>query len=358
MSPAPSPSSPLAVLADGSPLRVALLAPISWRVPPRHYGPWERVVSLLAEGLVSRGVAVTLFATADSITRAKLVGTCPHPYSEDDTLDPKVWECLHISEVFERAAEFDLIHNHFDFLPLSYSALVATPVVTTIHGFSSPRILPVFEKYDASTHYVSISDADRSPGLHYVATVHHGIPLDEFALRRDSDGYLLFFGRIHPEKGVAEAIEVARRTGRRLVIAGIVQDRAYFESEVAPHVDGDRVAYVGSVGPDERSEVLGGAYALLHLIGFDEPFGLSMIEAMACGTPVIAIGRGSVPEVVSDGESGFVVSDLDTATAAVARVADLDRSAVRSHVEQHFSAARMTEDYLRVYHQVIGRSPP
>ncbi len=355
MTPVRSRSSPPTVPADGSPLRVAMLAPISWRVPPRHYGPWERVVSLLTEGLVSRGVAATLFATTDSITRAKLVGTCPHPYSEDDTLDPKVWECLHVSEVFERAAEFDLIHNHFDFLPLSYSGLVATPVVTTIHGFSSPRILPVFEKYDAATHYVSISDADRSPKLHYVATVHHGIPLDEFSFQPESDGYLLFFGRIHREKGTAEAIEVARRTGRRLVIAGIVQDQAYFEREVAPHVDGDRVAYVGSVGPDERAKVLGGAYALLHLIGFDEPFGLSMIEAMACGVPVIAIGRGSVLEVVTDGESGFIVSDLDAATAAVARIVDLDRSAVRRHAERHFSAERMTEDYLRVYREVLGR---
>jgi glycosyltransferase involved in cell wall biosynthesis len=334
-------------------LRVAMLAPISWRVPPRHYGPWERVVALLTESLVRHGVAVTLFATADSITKATLVGTCPRPYSEDDTLDPKVWECLHISEVFERADEFDLIHNHFDFLPLSYSALVTTPLVTTIHGFSSPRILAVFEKYDASSHYVSISDADRSPKLDYVATVHHGIALDEFELQADSDGYLLFFGRIHREKGTAEAIEVARRSGRRLIIAGIVQDQSYFEREVAPHIDDDRVRYLGSVGPDKRAEVLAGAAALLHLIDFDEPFGLSMIEAMACGVPVIAIGRGSVPEVVVDGVTGFIVSDLDTATTAVRHIDDLDRRAVRRHVEDHFSVERMTDGYLRVYDKVL-----
>jgi glycosyltransferase involved in cell wall biosynthesis len=332
-----------------------MLAPISWRVPPRHYGPWERVVALLTEGLVARGVAVTLFATADSITEATLVGTCPRPYSEDDTLEPKVWECLHISEVFERADEFDLIHNHFDFLPLSYSGLVETPLVTTIHGFSSPRILPVFEKYNASSHYVSISDADRNPKLDYVATVYHGIDLDEFDLRADSDGYLLFFGRIHREKGTAEAIEVARRTGRRLIIAGIVQDRAYFEREVAPHIDDDHVRYIGSVGPDERAEILGGAVALLHLINFDEPFGLSMVEAMACGVPVIAIGRGSVPEVVVDGVTGFIVTDLDTATAAVQRISELDRSAARKHVEDHFSVERMTDGYLRVYQEVRRR---
>ncbi len=339
-------------------LRLAMLAPISWRVPPRRYGPWERVVSLLTEGLVGRGVAVTLFATADSITQAQLAGTCPRPYSEDGGLEPKVWECLHIAEAFERADEFDLIHNHFDFLPLSYSGLVETPVVTTIHGFSSPRILPVFEKYNERTYYVSISDADRSPHLDYVATVHHGIPLDEFTLRRDSDGYLVFFGRIHPEKGTADAIEVARRAGRPLVIAGIIPDQNYFDREVAPHIDGDRVRYLGPVGPDKRNEVLGGADALLHLIHFDEPFGLSMIEAMACGVPVIAIGRGSVPEIVVNGETGFVVSDVDTAVVAVERIGALDRAAVREHVEARFSVDRMTDAYLGVYQEVLRHHRP
>ncbi len=338
---------------DGARLRQAMLAPISWRVPPRHYGPWERVVAVLTEGLVARGVAVTLFATTDSITRARLAGSCPRPYSEDGSLEPKVWECLHIAEVFERADEFDLIHNHFDFLPLSYSGLVDTPVLTTIHGFSSPRILPVFEKYNERTYYVSISDADRSPRLDYVATVHHGIPLDEFTPRSDSDGYLLFFGRIHPEKGTADAVEVARRAGRPLVIAGIIQDQHYFDREVAPHVDGDRVRYLGPVGADKRSEILGGADALLHLIHFDEPFGLSMIEAMACGVPVIAIGRGSVPEIVVNGETGFVVSDRQAALAAVERLGALDRAAVRKHVEARFSAERMTDAYLRVYQEVL-----
>jgi len=333
-----------------------MLAPISWRVPPRHYGPWERVASLLTEGLVARGVAVTLFATADSITKAVLAGPCPRPYSEDDTLDPKVWECLHISEVFERAGEFDLIHNHFDFLPLSYSGLVDTPVVTTIHGFSSPRIIPVYEKFNASNHYVSISDADRSPKLDYVATVHHGIAIEEFPLQKHADGSLLFFGRIHPEKGAAEAIEVAHRSGRRLIMAGIIQDEAYFEREVAPHIDGDRVRYLGSVGPDKRAQVLGAADALLHLISFDEPFGLSMVEAMACGVPVIGIGRGSVPEVVVDGETGFIVANLDEATAAVRRLDELDRSAARKHVKDHFSAERMTDGYLSVYEKVLQRS--
>jgi len=204
-------------------LRVAVLAPISWRVPPRHYGPWEQFVSLLTEGLVERGLDVTLFATADSITKAHLVGTAPRGYSEDATIDAKAWECLHISAVFERASEFDLIHNSFDFLPLSFSGLVDTPVVTTIHGFSSEQILPVYQKYDGRSHYV----------------IHHGIDMGAFTLGTGPRDYLLFFGRIHPDKGTEEAIFVARRAGLPLVIAGIVQDRDYFERVVEPHVDGE-----------------------------------------------------------------------------------------------------------------------
>src|SRR6266702_1476577 len=288
-------------------MRVAMLAPISWRVPPRHYGPWEQFVSLLAEGLVSRGVDVTLFATADSITEARLVGTAPTGYSEDPGLDPKAWEGLHISAVFERETEFDLIHNSFDFLPLTYSGLVDTPVVTTTHGFSSERIVPVFEKYNGRGYYVAISDADRHENLDYVATIHHGIDLSEFDLERESGEYLLFFGRIHPDKGTVEAIEVAERAGMPLTIAGIIQDRDYFERLVEPRIDGKRVRYIGPVGRDRRGELLGGARALLHLVNFDEPFGFSVVEVMACGTPVIASARGSMPELVREGESGLLV---------------------------------------------------
>lgn len=330
-----------------------MLAPISWRVPPRHYGPWERVVSLLTEGLVERGIEVTLFATADSITRARLVSVCPRPYSEDSSIDPKVWESLHISAVFERAAEFDLIHNNFDFLPLTYSGLVRTPVLTTIHGFSSERIVPVYEKYNGRAYYVAISNADRHLKLDYVATIYHGIALEEFTLRRERGDYLLFFGRIHPEKGAAEAIEVARRAGRRLIIAGVIQDQDYFDREVAPHLDGDHVQYIGSVGPDRRDEVLGGAYALLHLINFDEPFGLSMVEAMACGTPVIARGRGSVPEIVRQGETGLIVDTVAQAVEAVNLAGRLDPARLRQHVDENFSRDRMVDNYIKVYEEVL-----
>jgi glycosyltransferase involved in cell wall biosynthesis len=312
------------------------------------------VVSLLAEELVRMGLDVTLFATADSQTRAKLVATCPHPYSEDPSVDPKVAECLHISEAFERSADFDLIHNHFDFLPLTYSGLVDTPLLTTIHGFSSPSILPVYRKYNARSHYVAISDADRSPELDYIATIHHGIDIAQFPFAEAHGEYLLFFGRIHPEKGVYEAIQVAQRAGIKLVIAGIVQDQDYFHSRVEPYLDGDTVEYVGAVGPAARAEVLGGALGLLHLISFDEPFGLSMVESLASGTPVIAFGRGSIPEIIKHAENGYIVADVEQAVEAVAAIRSLDRTACRVDAEQRFSHARMASDYVRVYRQILN----
>jgi glycosyltransferase involved in cell wall biosynthesis len=336
------------------PLRVAVLAPISWRVPPRAYGPWEQFASLLTEGLVERGVEVTLFATGDSETTARLASVVPRGYSEDPDAIAKVSECLHIAHVFERAAEFDVIHNSFDFLPLSYSALVETPVLTTIHGFSSPGILPVFQRYDSSTAYVAISEADRHPSLDYLATIHHGIDTDVFSLQRSPGSYLLFFGRIHPDKGTVDAIDAAERVGLRLVIAGIVQDERYFELEVAPRIDGDRVSYVGAVGPAQRSELLGGARALLHLIAFDEPFGFSVVEAMACGTPVIAFGRGSMPELIEDGITGFLVDDVEGAAAAVPQAAALDRAAIRDQAVARFGRARMVDAYIDAYAAVIA----
>ena len=335
-------------------MRVAVLAPISWRVPPRHYGPWEQFASLLSEGLVARGVDVTLFATGDSQTSARLASVAARGWSEDgETGDAKVLECLHISAVFERAGEFDLIHNSFDFLPLTYSAFVPTPVLTTIHGFSSPAIVPVYEKYNRRSAYVAISDADRHPRLEYAATIHHGIDTDLFPLGSGDGGYLLFFGRIHPDKGTAEAIEVARRVGQPLVMAGIVQDRDYFDRCVAPHIDGRHVRYLGPVGPDRRAAVLGSATALLHLIGFDEPFGYSVVEAMACGTPVIAFRRGSMPELVDDGSTGFLLDDVARAAAAVGRVGGLDRAAIRRVAVARFGRDRMVDDYLTAYATVL-----
>jgi glycosyltransferase involved in cell wall biosynthesis len=313
-------------------------------------------VSLLTEGLTDRGVDVTLFATADSITSARLVGSAPTGYSEDPNLDTKVWEGLHISEVFERAGDFDLIHNSFDFLPLTYSALVETPLITTIHGFSSEKILPVYQKYNGHTHYVAISEADRHESLDYVATIHHGIDMGQFELHREPGGYLLFFGRIHPDKGAVEAIEVARHAGIPLVMAGIIQDEGYFEEGVEPHIDGDAVSYLGAVGADARSDLLGGAIALLHLIEFEEPFGFSVVESMACGTPVIANRRGSMPEIVEEGVNGFLVDSIQDAVQAVSMSGSLDRVAVRDSVSTRFDVGRMVDEYLAVYQQVTGRA--
>ncbi len=335
-----------------------MLAPIAWRTPPHHYGPWELFASLLADGLVSLGHQVTLFATADSQTTATLHGTAAHGWSEDAGIDPKVAECLHIAEVFERAAEFDIIHNGFDFLPLTYSGLVDTPVVTTIHGFSSSRIVPVYQRYDPTTAYVAISDADRHPALHYAATIHHGIDVDSFALHPNPGDHLLFFGRIHPDKGTAHAIEVARRAGRRLDIAGIVQDEAYFRAEVEPHLDGTSVRYLGPVDATDRADVLGGAHALLHLIDFDEPFGYSVVEAMACGTPVIAYDRGSMAELIEHGATGFLVDGVDAAARATDLAGHIDRGAIRAATVKRFDVSAMVDQYVTVYRDLLAERPP
>jgi glycosyltransferase involved in cell wall biosynthesis len=296
-----------------------------------------------------------LFATADSKTRGHLVSVCPRGYEEDPEILPKVWECLHISEVFERGEQFDLIHNNFDYLPLTYTGMTATPVVTTIHGFSSPKILPVYKKYNKKTFYVAISKADKCPELDYIATIHHGINLHQFTFQPDQGKYLLFFGRIHPDKGTKECIEVARQTGLKLIIAGIIQDQGYFDLQVKPHLDNNRIIYIGSAGPKKRDELLGGAYALLHPVNFDEPFGLSVVEAMACGTPVVAFNRGSMPEIIVDGITGFLVNNLDEMVKAVDKVRQLDRLQCRKLVKERFSVDRMVQDYMEVYEKIINQ---
>jgi glycosyltransferase involved in cell wall biosynthesis len=335
-------------------MRVAMLSSISWRTPPRAYGPWELVTSLLTEALVARGVDVTLFATLDSATAGRLDGVAPRGYSEDPSLDAKVWEALHIAHLYERAGEFDLIHNQADFMPLIFARLVAIPIVTTIHGFSSPRILPAFESYDDRVHYVSISDADRAPSLNYAATIHHGIPVEEFPFDPHGSEDLLFFGRIHPDKGAGEAIRAARATGHRLVLCGLVQDEGYHQREVAPYVDDEIIVYRGIVGGAERLAALAQAKGLLHLIGFDEPFGLSVVEAMACGTPVIAYRRGSMPELIDDGITGFLVDSFDEAVAAIGRLGEIDRAQCRRAVEARFTVERMADAYLALYERILA----
>lgn len=339
-------------------MKIGVIASIAHRLPPAHYGPWEQIASTLTEGFVARGHDVTLFATANSATSARLVGTASAGYEEDPEVDAKVNEGLHIAAAFERAAEFDLLANHFDFLPLTYSRLVSTPVVTTVHGFSSERIVPVYRAYNDIATYVAISDANRHSDLKYAETIHHGIDIKSFSFVPDQGEYLLFLGRIHPEKGTHRAIDVAKRCGLPLIIAGIVQDENYFANAVQPHLDDVNVRYVGPVGPAERNRLLGGAKALLHLISFTEPFGLSVVEALATGTPVIATPLGSMPELVQDGKTGFLVRDVAGAVAAVPRLGTLDRQGCRDDAVARFSADRMVEDYLALFERILDARRP
>ena len=262
-------------------------------------------------------------------------------------IDPKVAEYLHISEAFEHAAEFDLIHSHYDFMALAYTRLVKTPVLTTIHGFSSPQIMPVYEKY-RDGYFVSISDSDRAPGLNYLATVYNGIDLSLYPLQERGGDHLIFLGRIHPDKGVHLAIEVARLSGLPLLIAGIIQDQTYFREQVEPHLD-QTIRYIGPVDVAGKNELFAQARALLHLNTIPERFGLVLAEANAAGVPVIAMDLGSCREVIEDGQTGFLVNNVDEAVRALERLGEIDRAACRQRVQQCFSIETMVEAYERVY---------
>ncbi len=331
--------------------RIAILSPVAWRTPPRQYGAWETVASNIAEGLVARGWDVTLFATADSITRARLHAVIGRGYEEHRGIDPKVAEYLHISEVFEHAAEFDLIHSHYDFMALAFTRLIQTPVLTTIHGFSSPRIMPVYEKY-RDGYFVSISESDRAPGLNYVATVYNGIDLALYPLRQSRGGNLIFLGRVHPDKGVHLAIEAARLSGLPLLIAGIIQDEAYFREQVKPHLS-EQIRYIGAVDVQGKNELFAQARALLHLNTIPERFGLVLAEANAAGVPVIAMDLGSCREVIADGATGFLVNSVEDAARAVKRVDEIDGHACRSRVQERFSIDTMVAGYERVYSRIF-----
>ncbi len=336
-------------------MKIAVLSPVAWRTPPRHYGPWEQMASNLAEGLVNLGFDVTLFATGDSETSGKLNSVIPQGYEEDRDTDAKVAECLHISNLMEQAGDFDLIHNHFDFLPLTYSRLIQTPVITTIHGFSSKKIVPVYKKYNGSSYYVSISDSDRSSELDYLATVYNGIDPENFQFNEFPEEYLLFFGRIHPDKGTSEAIEIAKKSQRKLLISGIIQDAEYFKNKVEPFLD-DQIKYLGNAGPEARNKLLSNASALLHPINFDEPFGLSVAESMMCGTPVIAFKRGSMAELINPHETGFLVKNTDEAAEAVKNISQINRENCRNWSVSKFSRDKMVKDYIKCYNRILNNN--
>ena len=335
--------------------RIAILAPVAWRTPPRAYGAWETVASNITEGLVARGWEdVTLFATKESITSAKLEALIERGYEEDRTQIPKVSECLHISYCLQRADEFDLIHNNFDYLPLTYLPFIKTPMLTTIHGFSSPDILRVYRNYK-DTYYVSISDSDRDKELPYLATVYNGIDLSNITLRETAGDKLVFLGRIHPDKGAHLAIEVAKMCDKDLIIAGIIQDQAYFDNLLKPHINDSSIQYIGPVNPVQRDALFKETYTVLHLNTIPERFGLVMAEAMAASVPVIAMDLGSCREVIADGQTGYLVNNVDEAVEAVDKIGRLDRKKCRQRVEENFTIDHMVSNYEKVYEEIFRR---
>ena len=343
------------------PLRIAQVAPLYEAVPPKLYGGTERVVSYLTEELVAQGHAVTLFASGDSVTAARLVPGSKQALRLDRScVDPLAHHIVMLEKVRQQAADFDVIHFHVDYLHFPLSRRAGIPNVTTLHGrLDLPDLTAVYREF-SDIPVVSISDAQQAllPEAAWVKTVHHGLPESLFRPGPGDGGYLAFLGRISPEKRVDRAIEIARRAGRRLRIAAKV-DRAdieYFERQIRPLLVLPHVEWVGEITEAEKEEFLGGAEALLFPIDWPEPFGLVLIEAMACGTPVVAFPEGSVPEIVEDGVTGFLVQSVRDAALAIERLPSLDRSVCRRVFEERFTAARMAADYVQIYERLAGGS--
>jgi glycosyltransferase involved in cell wall biosynthesis len=336
-------------------MKIAILSPIHWRTPPVEYGPWELITSYITEGMVKLGHDVTLYATGDSKTSARLKWTCPKPLMEDPGLEPKVYQYLHIASVFEDADQYDIIHNHYDAYPLVFSKLVKTPVVTTIHGFSSPQVTQIFKKY-SNTSFVSISYADRkhAPDLNYAANIYHGIPVDEYPYNDKPDNYFCYVGRISPDKGIHNAVKLAEKLNIDLKIAGLIapENKEYFEKEVKPHLN-SKIQYLGLVSQDEKKNLLKKARGFLHLNTYPEGFGLTLIESMACGTPVIGMDLGSIPEVIDDKITGFVAKNLEEAESAIKDIDSISRKSCRERVEKNFTVKQMVDNYEKVYQNIL-----
>ena len=346
-------------------MKIAQIAPLAESVPPRLYGGTERIVSYLTEELVAQGHDVTLFASGDSETAARLVRCAPQALRlNPDVRDPVPHHMLLLEQVRQRASEFDILHFHIDLLHFPLARALATPTVTTLHGrLDLPDLMPFYRAFP-DIPLISISDAQRAPmpPVNWVRTIHHGLPRDLYSFTpRASGGYLAFLGRISPEKRPDRAIEIATRTGLPLRIAAKVSndDRAYWQEEIEPLVAANPlVEYVGEIGEKDKATFLGQATALLFPIDWPEPFGLVMIEAMACGTPVIAYPCGAAPEVIDHGETGFLVTSIAEATAAVHQAARLDRTCVRAGFERRFTIERVAKDYLEVYLSLCGCGRP
>ncbi len=347
-------------------MKIAVLSTSSWRTPPRHYGPWEFFSSSIAEGLHQRGIDVTLFATQDSHTSAKLDAVVPKGTEEDkfDGLgdiqkNARYWEYLHIANCMDQASTFDVIHNNMNFAPLYFAPHIRSSLVTTIHSGridfdTHPLTLEIYKKYNPYSHYVAISNSARHPELNYAATIYHGIRISDYPFQPNQGKYLLLFGRIDHDKGAAEAIGIAKKFGMKLVLAGIAPNQTYFNEHIAPHLDGVHVEYIGSVGGKQKMEILGGAYALLHLINFAEPFGLSVIEAMATGTPVIALNKGSMPEIIDSGKTGFVVDSLDGVLESLEEIPSIRREDCRVAVTNRFTEDSMVDNYTKLFEEIIS----
>ena len=341
-------------------MRIAQVAPLYESVPPTGYGGTERVVSWLTEELVRLGHEVTLFASGDSMTTARLVPCCPESLRlATDCVDQLAHHFVMLEKVLQEKNEFDLIHFHTDYLHFPVSSRDRYPHVTTLHGrLDIPDLVPLYEMY-SDMPVISISDAQRDPlpRLNWQGTVHHGFPPESYRLNRKSGNYLAFLGRTSPEKGLDGAIEIARRAGMPLKIAAKIDkvDQDYFDACIRPLLNSPDIEFLGEIGYPEKNQFLGDAAALLFPICWPEPFGIVMIEAMACGTPVIAYPFGSVPEVIKDEVSGYIVPDMESAVDAVRKLDRLDRKKVRRHFEQHFTASRMAQDYLRIYERVASR---
>jgi glycosyltransferase involved in cell wall biosynthesis len=339
-------------------MRIAQVAPLYESVPPRLYGGTERVVSWLTEKLVSLGHDVTLFASGDSVTNARLVPACKKALRLDpECIDPLAHHTLMVERVFSQAAEFDLIHFHIDYLHFPLSRRVQVPCITTLHGRQDlPDLIPLYKEF-AEVPLVSISDAQRQPlpWVNWVRTVYHGLPASSLSLNEGGEGYLAFLGRVSPEKGLDRAIEIAIRSGMKLKVAAKIDrgDRDYFAREIRPLLDHPLIEFIDEITASEKQDFLGNAAALLFPIEWPEPFGLVMIEALACGTPVIAHPFGSVPEIIPDGVGGFLVRDIDEAVEAVKRLGEIDRRECRRHFELNFTDERMARDYVRLYNQLI-----